>query len=117
VKDWFSPDLPEEVWKWQPQSLDDVYYYLEMTIGREDSPGGDLFGLMVVSPQARRACPSSSRPNRRWLFVTTEYSWQVVVDHVNKVLDTCEGETWRDVSRKLSRYFYWEYEDYQRRGG
>jgi hypothetical protein len=113
VKDWFSPDVPE-VCKWQPQSLDDLHYYLEMTIGTEDEPGGDLFSLMVVSPQARA---SSSRQNRRseeqrHLFVT-DYSWKVVLDHVNNVLDICQDETWPEVARKLSRYFYWEYEDYR----
>jgi hypothetical protein len=92
VKDWFSPDVPE-VCKWQPQSLDDLHYYLEMTIGPDDGPGGDLFGLMVVSPQARRARRSSSRLDRRSEdrrhFFLTEYSWQAVLDYVNKVLDIC----------------------------
>jgi hypothetical protein len=113
VKDWFSPDVPE-VCKWQPQSLDDLHYYLEMTIGPDNEPGGQLFGLMVVSPHAWRARPSSSRLNRlledrRHLFLT-EYSWQAVLDYVNKVLDICQDETWPEVARKLSQYFYWEYE-------
>lgn len=85
-----------------------------MTIGPEDEPGGQLFGLMVVSPQARRARRLSSKLNRRsedrrHLFLT-EYSWQAVLDYVNNVLDTCQDETWPEVTRRLSRHFYWEYE-------
>jgi Immunity protein 8 len=36
-----------------------------------------------------------------------------MLDHADKVLDICEGETWPEVAGKLSRYFHWEYEDYQ----
>ena len=108
AKDWLSPDVPE-VWKWQPQLLDDVYYFLEMTIGSEDSPGGDLFGLRVVSPQASCTHSSRSRANRRWLFVT-EYSWQVVLDHVDNVLTSARRKPGPGVARRLSQYFYWEYE-------
>ena len=86
-----------------------------MTIGPEKEPGCRLFGgLMVVSPQARRARTSRSRQNRRseeqrHLFVT-EYSWKVLLDHVNNVLDICQDETWPEMARKFSRYSYWEYE-------
>jgi hypothetical protein len=44
-----------------------------------------------------------------------EYSWELVLDHVNKVLEICEGENWPEVADKLSPYFHWEYEDYQQR--
>ena len=47
-------------------------------------------------------------------LIVMEYSWQGVVDHVNRVLDICEGDTWDEVAYKLSRYFNWEFEDYTR---
>jgi hypothetical protein len=111
LKDWFSPDVPE-VWKWRPKSLD-VRYYLELTIGTEDSPGGDLFGFTVVSPQALIESETKPAMWGRHHLIVMDYSWQTVLDQVNKVLDICEGETWSEVAGKLSRYFYWEFEDYQ----
>lgn len=112
LKDWISPDIPE-VWNWRTQSPGDVRYYLEMTIGTEDRRGGDLFGLMIVSPQALVKFEAEPAIWGRHHLIVTDYSWQVVIDHVNKVLDICKDDTWTEVAGKLSRYFHWEFEDYQ----
>ncbi|WP_414146309.1 Imm8 family immunity protein [Gallibacterium salpingitidis] len=27
-------------------------------------------------------------------------------------MDKCEGNSWNEIALKLSRYFFWEYEDF-----
>jgi hypothetical protein len=58
----------------------------------ENSRGGDLFVLIVVSPQAsrarRHAHPSirdQTGDLRKASPLVAEHRWQVVLDHVNKV--------------------------------
>jgi len=44
--------------------------------------------------------------------VVPEFSWKVARHSLTKLLSSCSGNTWSEVSEKLSRYLHWEYEDY-----
>jgi hypothetical protein len=50
------------------------------------------------------------------LLVLSSYSYAVLRDHVQRVVDRCEAETWPEVCANLQRYFQWEYEDYSASG-
>src|SRR5262245_5438655 len=106
-------DIPE-VWNWVPDDPNDVYYYMEMTIGK-DTKSGDLFGLTVSTPEAlsmRMRTLGQQIESGRHHLIVLDYSWDKVRRFVNDVIDKCQGKDWEDVALKLSRHFNWEFEDY-----
>ena len=103
-----SPDLEEGQY---PEDPADCAVLLEAEIGPSDEDGADLFNFVVVTHRflAREAEP-------RWVrgqLVVPEFSWKAARDSLSKLLLSCSGNTWSEVSEKLSRYLHWEYEDYQ----
>ena len=114
LNDYFCSDIPE-VWKWVPDDPHNVYSYMQLMIGGGPE-GSDTFGLTVCTPQAlsmRRRTFGQASVSRRHLFVVYDYSWNAVLQYVNDVIDKCQGMDWNEVSSKLARHFYWEFEDYR----
>ena len=37
----------------------------------------------------------------------------LAVRTINEYIDKCSDENWEEIANKLSRYFAWEFEDYQ----
>jgi hypothetical protein len=111
INSWHSPDV-REVWTWVPASLAEVYYLLEIEIGA-DSTAGDLFDLMVVSPQAVLNRMQEPVLWGRHHLIVVDYNWQTVKAHILEMAARCDAETWEKSVEKLSRYFHWEYEDYK----
>jgi hypothetical protein len=114
LKDYVCVDIPE-VWNWVPNDPEDVYYYMELTIGEDTSAGGDLFGLTVATPKAllkrMRTSGKQSQSGRHHLIVL-DYSWDKVLHFINDVIDKCHGRDWEEIGLKLARHFKWEFEDY-----
>src|SRR5262249_18066875 len=80
-KNCVSADIPE-VWNWVPDDPRDVYYYLEMTIGK-DTKSGDLFGLTVSTPEALSKRMRTSGPQSlsgRHHLIVLDYSWDKFVN-------------------------------------
>jgi hypothetical protein len=115
LQDFVCVDLPEQVRNWVPNDPEDVYYYMELTIGEDTRPGGDLFGLTVSTPKAllkrMRTLGPPSISGRHHLILL-DYSWDKVLQFINDVIDQCQGNDWEDISTRLARHFSWEFEDY-----
>jgi len=92
---------------WIPEDKRDVDFWMNFTIGY-DQRGGDNFQLHVVSPRNLRG-PKSDQ----YSIVINEYSWKSVLEKVNNILKQCHGSDWSDISDKLSKYMYWEFDNYK----
>ena len=98
--------------QWVPKSNDDVYYSLCLHIGPPDEEGADLFYADVVTPHSiERLNLTKSKFTRQ--IIVDDYSWVNVIRKVQSVLDQCSGEGWAQQSLLLSKYFYWEFENYR----
>ena len=88
-----------------------IRYQLTLHIGSSDSSAADLFHIFVCNhaglKETRRlgVTPGSATP-----IVLSEYSWNAVLEEVNRRLKKCEGRGWFDVQEKLRQQFDWEYE-------
>lgn len=54
IKEISSSDI-DDLEHWQPRDLADIYFPLGLILGQEGHPGGDLFYVLVASPEAFRA--------------------------------------------------------------
>ncbi|MCP2230301.1 MULTISPECIES: immunity 8 family protein [Erwinia] len=85
---------------------------LLLRIGTESSSGADKFDLFVCTPEW--LCKHQWLPElmRHTLLVRT-YDLDEITKTITDHIDRCEGEDWMEIAQKLSRFFAWEYEDYQ----
>lgn len=45
-------------------------------------------------------------------LVVREFSWVTIRGYIEARVAACVGDTWNDVAQRLSRFAYWEFEDY-----
>ena len=93
--------------EWVPSDPFDVDFWMNFTFGY-DQTGGDNFQVHIVSHKNLRG------PNpEKYAIIIHEYSWQAVLESVNEILQKCQGKDWDEVSKKLSMFMYWEFENYR----
>ncbi|WP_099073741.1 immunity 8 family protein [Proteus alimentorum] len=85
---------------------------LLLSIGSEDSNGADNFDLFVCSPEWISKNVWEPRIFRHTL-ITRAYNINEIKKIIESHIAKCDGNSWLEVAEKLSRYFAWEYEDYQ----
>jgi hypothetical protein len=87
---------------------------LRILAGPSDGPGEESFDVTVCSVGwlKERVLRDGVLDGRHHLIVES-FDWQVLREHVERYVQRCEGETWREVAEKLARFGYWEFEDYQ----
>ena len=93
--------------KWVPDNPTDVDFWMNFTIG-PDIKGGDNFQIHIVTPNNLQGKNAD-----KYALVIRNYSWPVVLNNIENILENCQGENWSEVSEKLSQLMYWEFENYQ----
>ena len=102
-----------ELPSWQPRTLMEVYFPLELEIGEKGNEGRDIFQVLVATPEGLRQHAREAVISRRATLVLAEYSWPLLDRTVREILSVCSAETWNESVLRLQRYFSWEYEDYE----
>jgi len=112
IKSMHSPDV--ELQEWQPASLEDVCFLLQMEIGPAGEEGADVFDVMVATPEGLRRLQRQGEMfiSKRALFVVAHYSVDELLRSLAELVASCDGESWVQCVQKLQRYFQWEYDDY-----
>lgn len=92
---------------WKPADRSDVDFWMNFTIG-PDSTAGDNYQVHVVTPKAL-----NNNPNKKHSVVLNYYDWQALLKEIDNILEQCQGQDWQEMSEKLSKFLYWEFEGYQ----
>lgn len=67
---------------WKPKRLEDIYFPLELTIGLPDQEGGELFQILVTSPEAIRTHQDPDLGDiffARHYMIVFEYVWAEIL--------------------------------------
>lgn len=48
----------------------------------------------------------------RHTVIVEEYDFKKILNIILDIISKSKGRNWEEISSKLSRYFYWEFEDY-----
>ena len=104
-----SPDV-ENLWAWQP-SIEDTYLLLELQIEDEEAASGNVFSVIVATPEALRSRRKSHFVlSQRGTLVVSEYDWGRLRAHLEQLVANCSASGWATTVDCLRRYFLWEYE-------
>ncbi len=92
--------------RWVPPDPKDVEIRMTFVIG-STLQEGDYFEALVVTPN-RVPVKGARRP----MVVVDSFSVDAVQTEMRKLLKSCEGETWAEVSAKLNLRLIWEFDNY-----
>ena len=107
-----SPDVAD-LSTFAPSEVFSVF--IEAMIGLKGEPGAEEFSFTVCSPLW--LCPDLERHDvisGRHLLFMKEYNYDALLRYIHKCLAQATGRNWNEVALKLSRWSYWEFEDYDR---
>jgi hypothetical protein len=84
------------------------------SIGPADSPGAELFYFNVCSPRwIEKNPPPKGFEFMHSFIVLSRWDYDVLHRAVSDLCLHTEGDDWREVATKLSRYGSWEFSDYR----
>lgn len=87
------------------------YISLILRIGPKDENGADYFDVHICSLDWVKY--NITQPILlRYTIIVEEYDFDQILNTIQECINKSDGESWDEISRKLSRYFYWEFEDY-----
>ncbi|MBJ7314334.1 immunity 8 family protein [Rugamonas sp. CCM 8940] len=88
-------------------------FWIELRIGVIGNSSGDDFRVFVCSPDwIRDECSSKTAILGRHMIVFHQFNLAEMKNKIIEVVDECEGVDWEEISRKISRFAAWEFEDY-----
>jgi hypothetical protein len=113
IKSIASSDI-RDLETWVPQQPEDIFFAVSIVIGSVHKNSGDEFQLTVATPEAIRARNHLGRMffPRHWLIIR-EYQWEDILARIQRIIAENSCDTWLESAGRLSRYFDWEFEDYQ----
>lgn len=101
-------------WSFWPEDIEYFCVSLEALVRPTGSEGYEIFKFDVCSPKwfAEKEIPLEPKFVRHWVLIN-EYDEGKIKGLVKDLIESTSGETWHEVAEKLSRYMFWEFEDYQ----
>lgn len=102
---------------WRPDSLDEIYFDLNINIGLDDgSEGVHFFYVEVATPEALRCHHDQFLISSNRMIIIDDYDYFALKQVIEDIIKKSKRRHWEDTCIALTRYFNWEYEDYGNRG-
>lgn len=94
--------------KWIPSDITSIDFWMDIYLGPDNNPSGEYFSVHVMSTKNIRNIRNFK--NKKYILEIQEYSWGNIINKIDAILDNCNGNNWQEMTEKLRKYFYWEYE-------
>ncbi len=94
-----------------PADPEDAFVSVQADIGVRGQDGADEFQFVVATPKAllKLGLPTWGKG----LLIVERFDWRDIRKALDELLTRCSGMDWVQVSAKLNRELWWEYEDYK----
>ena len=101
-----------------PKDSTNFHELVTMQIGPEDSDGGDYFYLYIVTPQfLNSSFELEEKFEAEWgcyHLIVPYWNQKLIEEKIQIIVDKHgQGDDWVKVAGRLSKYFQWEFENYQ----
>ena len=97
-----------------PEIPNNFHVLVYMSIGPDDQNGGHDYSLGICTPTWLDHNIQNDGPIwGRHLLVVNIFDVDEILASIKKIITQCERADWAETSVILSRFFAWEFEDYQ----
>lgn len=108
-----SSSMIDPLDEWKPESLEDTYITIDLSIGMNDGADGiNYFYVKVATPEALRRRANGFLISDHRVIVIEKFDYNLLKNSIEGILKKCNRDNWDDSCLALQRYFAWEYEDY-----
>jgi hypothetical protein len=112
IKEVLGPDL-EDIINYNVENLTNFCFGIELLIGTIEGEGADIFQMTVCSTEwLNENISENDYLHGRFYLIMKIYDTKKLLKCLYNLFDKIEGNNWDEISSKLSRYAYWEFEDY-----
>lgn len=88
--------------------------WIEFRAGFKDEESADDFRVLVCTPEwLRKEYGWKKSMWGRHMLVVFNYDLDAIKMEINQCVENCTGDNWMIIAQKISRFFAWEFEDYQ----
>ena len=112
IRNFYSADI-SNLPNWKPDDENEVFFHLEFEIAELGKKGANVFQVVVATPQGLSwfAQTFDAELPERAVLLLEQYSWDLLLDKLSSIVQTCTKDSWQDSIDQLRLYFMWEYED------
>ena len=119
IKSYHSPDI-YDLENYKPEQEDCFGFLLRIFIGPVGGKGEESLDFVVRTPRYLIDAHMKKKGDEaddvifgRGYIIVFEYNFEKILDRIKKLIDSVEEDNWDVIGQKLSRYGYWEFEDYR----
>jgi hypothetical protein len=102
-----------EINSFWPNAIDDFSVGGDAVIGITGQEGGDIFSFTVCSPKWFAKQNSEKAVFVRHFIFMNEYDDFALKGLIQELVRNTSGNSWDEIALQLSRYLFWEFEDYE----
>jgi hypothetical protein len=112
IKSFQSVDI-ENLYTFIPENPTNFSFLLELSIGPNNEEGEELFDVQVCTPSwLISIMHKDDILICRHMIIVQEYNFDKLFNRIKTLIESCMGNTWKEVAEKVARYGHWEFEDY-----
>lgn len=111
VKKIFSTDV--NIDSYHPNQSNTFGIWLRIIVSPKDEDGEEIFDVFVCTPEWIKSNTRDS--NHRWcrhMLIVFYYNIDVIKSIIQEKIENINANNWNELALKISRYFFWEFEDY-----
>jgi len=113
LKEMYSLDIEVPLSEYYPDIINNFELDVRLIIGINKEEGGDIFDIRVCTPLwLRERLQSEGGILEKGLLIVNEYSFEKIEEKINKYIQSISVKDWEEATKKLSKVFYWEFDDY-----
>ena len=95
-----------------PETEDDFWVSICVSVGPEEELGADFFYFYVASPKnLLRTVEQNEVLAGRGLLILNKFDLNAIKEKIDDLLLECSRPTWKEVAMALNRYGIWEYDE------
>jgi len=107
-----GPNL-EDLENYVPEDPEIFRFGVQVTVGAEGEEGVDSFDIKVVSPKWILFNGTEKIFMGRHYLIMLNYDFDRLKNFIVSYIESCTGNTWKEVADKVGRLGKSEYEDYE----
>ncbi len=109
-----SPDVREDLEKFQPPEKDNFNIYVMMLVECDTIEGNEMFDFFWCTPKwLMNNIEESGLIWGRQYVIVANYNYDFLVKKIEAYFSTIEEDTWHAMTEKVSRIAHSEFEDYK----
>lgn len=107
-------ELEDNLINYWPTDPANFSCWISAMIGPNDQDGAEAFDMLVCTPLWLQSELASNKAlSGKGMIIVEEYDYDTILSYLERKIIDCNDSDWSKAAIKLSRFSFWEYEDYQ----